>query len=167
MEESWPADVLAKDRLRVFGAGIAARIAADRDALIAARHDRSGGKEPRFLGFTRADWIHAGAPTHYLGYNHQCPHPDLLILCRMVAVVDRWRREAASRYEGEHGPVPEFWNMPDLVAEWECANPAIAAARDAHAAREHRQDERDGAPRHRPARQNGNSVSRRVSFGQS
>ena len=125
-------------------ARILLRVAADRETFIAAPDGRLNGKELRFLGFTRQDWIYAGAPKHYLGYNHECPHPHLLILCGMEEAVDRWRREAASQYEGEYGPVPEFWDMPDLVAEWERANPEIAALRGAHAAPDGNTAHRDG-----------------------
>jgi len=142
------------------------RIAADRDAFIAAPDDSFGGRELRFLGFTRADWMYAGAPKHYLGYNHESPHPDLLFLCGMAQAVDRWRRAAASQYEGEHGPIPEFWNMPDLVAQWELANPGRVTARKAHAAeREHKLDQTHLTEQPGMARRNGKAVSGRVSAG--
>jgi len=139
-----PTNIPIMGRHRMAAARIPFRVAADREAFIVAANDGVLGKEPRFLGFTRTDWIYAGAPKHYLGYNHECPHPDLLILCGMGEAVDSWRREAASQYEGEHGPVPEFWNMPDLVAEWERLNPELAAAHWAYAVRESQAARRNG-----------------------
>ncbi len=130
-EESKASNVRISDRHCFIGKRTLFHIIADRDAFIGASDDWVDGKEVRFLGFTREDWTYAGAPKHYLGYNHRCPHPDLLIFCGMAGVVEHWRREAASQYEGEHGPVPAFWDMPDLEAQWKLANPDIVAAREA------------------------------------
>ena len=129
-----PTDVLTTGQHRQTDSPVPRRIIADRHAFIAAPNDWADVKELRFLGFTRMEWIYSGAPRHYLGYNHVCPHPDLLIVSGMVEAVERWRREAASEYEGDHGPVPAFWAMPDLIAQWELMNPDIVTARAVQAA---------------------------------
>jgi hypothetical protein len=103
-EEAVPTDVLADDQHRVTDVPGLSRIIADRHAFIAAPHDWVDLKELTFLGFTRAEWIRAGAPTHYPGTNYRCLHADLLILCGMLEAVERWRREAASQCDGESGP---------------------------------------------------------------
>jgi hypothetical protein len=143
-KEALPTDVLTTGQLLLTDGLVPPHIIADRHAFLAAPDDWVDVKELRFLGFTRTEWTYTGAPQHYLGFNHRCPHPDLLILCGMVEAVDRWRREAASQYEGEHGPVPDFWAMPDLTAQWEHMNPYIVAARAAQAAKR----QRDGNENH-------------------
>jgi hypothetical protein len=137
-----PADVLTVRDHGLTSIGIPSRFRMERDAFISAPNDRVNGKERRFLGFTQAEWVYAGTPKHDLGYYHMSLHPDLLVLGGMAEAVERWRREAASQYEGEHGPVPRFWNMPDLVGQWELMNPDFAAAHTAYTAmRERDHDE--------------------------
>jgi hypothetical protein len=144
-EEAMPDDDLPAGQHAPNGGPIPPRIVADRHTFITAPNDWVDLKELKFLGFTRIEWIYAGAPLHYLGYNNLCPHPDLLILCGMAEAVERWRREAASEYEGEHGPIPEFWNMPDLIARWELMNPDIVAAHAAHEAKREREQNEENA----------------------
>jgi hypothetical protein len=55
----------------------------------------------------------------------------------MSEAVEEWRRDRAGQglFDGEFGPVPTWWNLPDLITEWELANPELAVARKVEAER--------------------------------
>jgi hypothetical protein len=87
--------------------------------------------------------LEAGAPddatSTFFTIDPRFPPRALLDLCGMNSAVEARRHALATvegYYDGEGGPVPDWWNMPDFIAQWERDNPGIVAERKAEGERE-------------------------------